>query len=254
MPAALAIAHARLWAAASSCTVSATFGDVIEARFGPRPRRRANPVLLLGHIDTVWPLGTLKTVPSIDRPRTPLGSGTLDMKTGVAMAFTAIEMLNEARLLEREIVLLLKTDEEIGSPASRPITEARSLDLCRSLCSRARAGPGVQNGPKGHWQLAYRCERRRGPCRCRLRKGANAIRELARAIETVSGWTDLKRELTVSVGVAGGGTKSNRDSCSCLGRSGRAYRPPRRRPPHGPQVRRAQAAGPSLRSHRYRRH
>ena len=51
------------------------------------------------------------------------GPGTLDMKAGIAMALTAIEMLSEADLLAREVVLLLNSDEEIGSPVSRPITE-----------------------------------------------------------------------------------------------------------------------------------
>ena len=79
------------------------------------------------------------------------GPGTLDMKVGVAMAFTAIEMLSEAGLLEREIVLLLNSDEEIGSPVSRPITEAPRrapaavyvLEPAQGLaCKTARKGTG----------------------------------------------------------------------------------------------------------------
>jgi len=81
------------------------------------------PVLLLGHLDTVWPLGTLKTMPCRLSGGRLSGPGTLDMKAGVAMALTALEMLVETGSLEQEIVLLLNSDEEVGSPVSRPITE-----------------------------------------------------------------------------------------------------------------------------------
>src|ERR1039458_6258480 len=149
------------------------FGDVLEARFGPKPAKSragkaagedqgAEHILLLGHLDTVWPLGTLKTMPCRLGEGRLWGPGALDMKAGVAMAFTAIEMLIEAGPLEREIVLLLNSDEEVGSPVSRPITE----------------------------RLAAECA-------------------AVFVVETVSGWTDLKRGLTVNVGVVGGGTRTN---------------------------------------------
>ena len=100
------------------------FGDVLEVRFGSRRTdavRKA--ILLLGHLDTVWPLGTLKRMPCRVGDSRLWGPGTLDMKAGVAMALTALEMLGEAGLLDREIVLLLNSEEEVGSPVSRPITE-----------------------------------------------------------------------------------------------------------------------------------
>src|SRR5580658_1463507 len=80
------------------------YGDILEARFGvarfgPRPSASSKPILLLGHLDTVWPLGTLKTMPCRVSDGRLWGPGTLDMKAGVAMAFTAIEMLLEAGLL-----------------------------------------------------------------------------------------------------------------------------------------------------------
>jgi len=187
-------------------------GNALEARFGPcstPTRETAKPILLLGHLDTVWPLGTLKTMPCRLSGGRLWGPGTLDMKGGVAMALTAVEMLAEANLLRREIVLLLNGDEEIGSPASRPIIEELAcgceavyvLEPAQGLAHKtARKGVGdwkiVVTGVAAHAGVDFE-------------KGANAIRELARAIETVSGWTDLKRGLTVSVGKMGGGTKSN---------------------------------------------
>ena len=131
------------------------------------------------------------------------------MKAGVAMALTAVEMLTEAGLLNREIVLLLNSDEEIGSPVSRPITERLAARVRCRLCAGAGAGAGLQNGAQRHRQLAHRHEGSGGACRRGFREGRECIRELARVVETVSGWTDLKRGLTVSVGMAGGGTKTN---------------------------------------------
>lgn len=186
------------------------FGDVLEARFGPRSRvGSAGRLLLLGHLDTVWPLGTLKTMPCRLSDGRLWGPGTLDMKAGVAMALTALDMLTEANMFSKEIVLLLNSDEEVGSPVSRPVTE-RLADECSAVfvlepaqglaCKTARRGTG-------NWRIDV--QGRAAHAGVDFEKGASAIRELARVVETVSGWTDLKRGLTVSVGVAGGGTKTN---------------------------------------------
>ena len=186
-------------------------GNALELRFGSRKATppAAKPILLLGHLDTVWPLGTLQTMPCRLSAGRLCGPGVLDMKAGVAMAFTAIEMLTEADLLRREIVLLLNGDEEIGSTASRPITE-KLAKTCASVyvlepaqglaCKTARKGIG-------NWRIDVKGIAAHAGVD--FEKGANAIRELARVIETASGWTDLNRGLTVSVGVAAGGTRSN---------------------------------------------
>lgn len=210
----LVIAHAKSLDGRVKVHRQRAFGNVLELRFGPktRPSTRAagpKPVLVLGHIDTVWPIGTLKSMPCRVADGRLCGPGTLDMKAGVAMAFTAIEMLAEADLLNREVILLLNSDEEIGSPVSRPITESLT-----SLCSAVYVLEPAQG-------LAYKTARKgTGNWRMQVKgiaahagvdfeKGASAIRELAGLIEAVSQWTDLKRGLTVTVGLAGGGTKTN---------------------------------------------
>ncbi|MFP5237684.1 MAG: M20 family metallopeptidase [Acidobacteriota bacterium] len=189
-------------------------GNILELRFGPRARSTDNRVLLLGHIDTVWPVGTLKTMPCRIAPDDAgqlrlWGPGTLDMKAGVAMTFTAIEMLLEADLLRRELILLLNSDEEIGSPASRPITEklARECDAVYVLePAQALAYKTARKGT-GNWRIEVKGVAAHAGVD--FEKGASALRELARVIDTVSNWTDLKRGLTVSVGLAGGGSKTN---------------------------------------------
>ncbi len=186
------------------------FGDVLEARFGPKSKTgAAGRILLLGHLDTVWPMGTLKTMPCRLSEGRLWGPGTLDMKAGVAMGLTAIEMLTEAGLLNREIVLLLNSDEEVGSPVSRPITERLAAE-CGAVCVlEAAQGLACKTARKGTGNWRIEIEGVAAHAGVDFGKGASAIRELARAVDAVSGWTDLKRGLTVSVGVIGGGTKSN---------------------------------------------
>jgi glutamate carboxypeptidase len=187
------------------------FGNLLEARFGKRSRDEAHRVLLLGHLDTVWPLGTLKSMPCSVRDGRLFGPGTFDMKVGAAMAFTALEMLVEASLIDngKEIVLLLNSEEEIGSPVSRPVTEALArecsavfvLEPAQGLaCKTARKGTGI-------WRIDV--EGIPAHAGVDFEKGASAIRELARVVETVSGWTDLKRGVTVNAGTICGGSKTN---------------------------------------------
>ncbi|HEY3706572.1 MAG TPA: M20/M25/M40 family metallo-hydrolase, partial [Terracidiphilus sp.] len=185
------------------------FGDVLEMRFGPRKRAAGDRVMLLGHIDTVWPVGTLKTMPCRVGDGRLWGPGTLDMKAGVAMAFTAIEMLTEAGLLDREVVVLLNSDEEVGSPVSRPITEKLAEECSGVYVLEPAQGLAYKTARKGTGNWRMEIKGVAAHAGVDFEKGASALRELARAIETVSGWTDLKRGLTVSVGLAGGGSKTN---------------------------------------------
>lgn len=185
------------------------YGNIVEARFGPRAREASNRVLVLGHLDTVWPIGTLRSMPCKINDGRLLGPGTLDMKVGVAMAMTAVEMLDEAQLLEREIVLLLNSDEEIGSPVSRPITERLAAECAAVLVLEPAQGLAYKTARKGTGNWRIEIEGVGAHAGVDFEKGASAICELAHVVETVSGWTDLKRGLTVSVGVAGGGSKTN---------------------------------------------
>ena len=131
------------------------------------------------------------------------------MKAGVAMAFTAIEMLVESNLLNREIVLLLNSDEEVGSPVSRPITERLAAECAAGYVLEPAQGLAYKTARKGTGNWRIDVTGVAAHAGVDFEKGASAIRELARVVEAVSGWTDLKRGLTVSVGLAGGGSKTN---------------------------------------------
>jgi glutamate carboxypeptidase len=211
-----AASHARALGGRVKLRRQRDFGDVLEARFGPRTRFRlkspstsARPILVVGHLDTVWPLGTLRTMPwrvSEDRIG---GPGILDMKAGVAMAFTAIEMLAEASLLQREIILLVNPDEEVGSPVSRAITEQLAVQCAAVFVLEPAHGLAYKTARKGTGIWRIDVTGVAAHAGLDFEKGASALFELARIIESVSGFTDLKRGLTVSVGTAGGGSATN---------------------------------------------
>jgi glutamate carboxypeptidase len=183
------------------------FGDILELHFGPA-RDGRKPILLLGHLDTVWPLGTLGTMPWRKRDGRFYGPGVLDMKAGVAMALAAIRAL--AKLgIHRPITLLLNSDEEVGSLASRPITERLALTSQAVLvlepaqdlaCKTARKGVGDYRievtGVASHSGVDFA-------------NGHSAILELARLLQTVSGFTDMRVGRTVNPGVIAGGTRAN---------------------------------------------
>ena len=207
--AALALEHARSLGGRAKVHRRKNFGDVVEARFGPRGKAAKGRVLLLGHLDTVWPLGTLKKMPCRVHDGRMWGPGTLDMKAGVAMALTAVEMLAEAGLLEREVVLLLNSDEEVGSPISRPITEKLAAECDSVFVLEPAQGLAYKTARKGTGDWRIEIEGVAAHAGVDFLKGASAVRELARVVETVSGWTELKRGLTVSVGLVGGGSKTN---------------------------------------------
>jgi glutamate carboxypeptidase len=137
------------------------------------------------------------------------GPGTLDMKAGVAMALTAMEMLDEAGLPERQLILLLNSDEEVGSPVSRPITERLARECEAVFVLEPAQGLAYKTARKGTGDWRIEITGVASHAGVDFEKGVSALRELARVIETVSDWTDLRRGLTVSVGVAGGGTKTN---------------------------------------------
>ncbi len=91
--------HCTAWGGRVRIHPAKAFGNLLEARFGPQKSKR-KPILLLGHLDTVWPLGTLKGMPFRVAGGRVWGPGVLDMKAGVAMALTAIAILKEQQKLE----------------------------------------------------------------------------------------------------------------------------------------------------------
>jgi glutamate carboxypeptidase len=183
------------------------FGDVLELHFGPS-RSKQKPVLLLGHLDTVWPIGTLKKMPWREADGRYWGPGVLDMKAGVVMALTALSTLREMKL-SRPATLLLNSDEEVGSPISRAITERLALESAAVLVLEPAQGLAYKTARKGVGNYHVEVTGVGAHSGVDFEKGHSAVLELAQQVRTISGFTNLARKLTVNCGVIAGGTRSN---------------------------------------------
>jgi glutamate carboxypeptidase len=186
------------------------FGSHLQVNFGGKS---AKPVLLLGHYDTVYALGTLATMPCRVAGNKLTGPGVLDMKSGIALMLHALAALQEWHKggLLRPVTVLLVSDEEVGSSSSRAITEALAKRAAAVLVlepSYGREG-AVKTARKGVGDYLLRVTGKAAHAGLDFNKGVNAIRELARQIEKVSGFTDPKKGLTVNVGVVSGGSRTN---------------------------------------------
>ena len=184
------------------------FGDILELRFGPA-RSADKPILVLGHLDTVWPLGTLRTMPFRERDGRIFGPGVLDMKAGVAMALAAIGTLDACGLRSRPVTLLLNSDEEVGSPVSRPITERLALASAAVLVLEPAQGLACKTARKGIADYRLEVTGVAAHSGIDFERGHSAVLELARLLQTVSGFTKPGLGRTVNPGVIGGGTRSN---------------------------------------------
>jgi len=183
------------------------FGDVLEARFGAA-RSKRKPILLLGHLDTVWPLGTLRQMPWREGGGRIYGPGVLDMKAGVVMALTAVRVLLEAGV-RVPVTLLLNSDEEVGSPVSRAITERLALQSEAVLVLEPAQGLACKTARNGVGDYRIQVSGVASHAGVDFERGHSAVLELARVLEKVSGFTDLRIGRTVNPGVIGGGTRSN---------------------------------------------
>jgi glutamate carboxypeptidase len=185
-------------------------GDLLVSRFGP-VRSTLKPLMLLGHLDTVWPLGTLRKMPFRLRAGRAWGPGVLDMKAGVAMAVIALRVLQQAGRLNRPVIFLLNSDEETGSNHSRALTELLARK-CASVfvLEPAQGIPGAyKTARKGVANYHLRVHGVSAHSGVDFSHGHSAVLELGRQIERASAFTNLARGITVNAGVIGGGTRSN---------------------------------------------
>ena len=185
------------------------FGDSVQIDFPGREKIR--PVLLLGHFDTVYPLGTLATMPCRVADGRLYGPGALDMKSGIALMFYAIEALHRWHAgLPRPVTVFLVSDEEVGSYSSRKITETLARESAGVLVLEP-AGPrgAVKTARKGVGEYILNVKGVAAHAGLDPGTGHSAIVELARQITAVSKMNDLRRGLSVNPGVIRGGTRTN---------------------------------------------
>jgi glutamate carboxypeptidase len=189
---------------------AASFGDHLQADFAGV--RGGQPVMLLGHIDTVYDVGTLSGMPWREERGRLCGPGVLDMKAGIAQMLFAIDVLRAVRgELPRPVRVLLVTDEEVGSASSRAITERLAKQSAAVLVCEPPFGleGALKTGRKGVGEYTVRVRGVAAHAGLEPEKGQSAIVELARQIVRIATFTEMKRGLTVNPGVLRGGTRTN---------------------------------------------
>ena len=173
---------------------------------GGRPR-----VLLVGHVDTVWPHGQIAAMPIVRRDGRLHGPGVLDMKMGVAMGLLAARAVFEtAPPSSGSVAMLITSDEETGSRTSRALIEAEALASDAVLVLEpALAGGALKTSRKGIGQYRVGVTGVAAHAGVDPAKGVSAIRELARQILDLERLHDLERGISVNAGVVAGGTRPN---------------------------------------------
>jgi glutamate carboxypeptidase len=173
--------------------------------------QEAPGILVLSHLDTVHPLGFIERLPFRIEGDIAFGPGIYDMKGGAYLAYHAFAQLCASP--ERSplgVTQLFVSDEEIGSPTSRALIEAEGRKAKYVLVTEpAREGGKIVTGRKGVARFEIFVKGVPAHAGTRPEDGRSAIRELGHIIQTLEAMNDLKRGVTVNVGVVRGGTKPN---------------------------------------------
>ena len=194
------------------------FGKHLRCEFTFGANKKAEQILVLGHSDTVWPLGTLASMPYREGRGRLWGPGVLDMKGGLAFFIFAMRALRDLNVpVKRNIILQVNSDEEVGSETSREWTEEAARRSIAVLVLEPGTGleGKLKTARKGVGWYTVTVRGLASHAGLDFTKGANAIVEMSRQIEKIAGFTRLDRGVTVSAGVVRGGTRSNVVPAEC---------------------------------------
>jgi glutamate carboxypeptidase len=182
-------------------------GDHLRAEFGSGDGQ----VLLLGHFDTVWDIGTVKTMPVERRDGRLYGPGTFDMKAGIGMAMLAVRALAaHAPSLGLRIVMLWTTDEEVGSVTSRALIEQEArASRAVFVLEPSLPGGAAKTSRKGVGEFILNVTGVSAHAGIDPTKGVSAVHELASIISALEPLNDPARGTSVNVGTITGGTRTN---------------------------------------------
>jgi glutamate carboxypeptidase len=187
--------------------VQAARGNHLRARIDGGPSR----VLILGHFDTVWPVGQLARMPLKEEDGRLYGPGVFDMKSGIAVAMAAVRALRETNQDDAPTISMLwTTDEEIGSGTSRTLIEeeARASDAVLVL-EPSLPGGAAKTSRKGCGEFELTVRGVSAHAGVDPSKGASAVLELVTQILRVQALQDLPRGVSVNVGLISGGSRPN---------------------------------------------
>ena len=169
-------------------------------------------VLILCHMDTVWPTGTLGERPFRVEDGRAYGPGILDMKAGIAVTLHALQAMQDLGIPPRRRVrILLNSDEELGSASSKELIEAEARKSSHVFCLEPGAGieGALKTGRKGVGMFQVRVTGRTAHAGNEPEKGISAVEELAHQILRLHSLTDFTKGTTVNVGVVSGGAVRN---------------------------------------------
>jgi glutamate carboxypeptidase len=184
------------------------FGNHLRAEFAGRSASR---VLLLGHMDTVWPAGEIQKRPFRIEGKTATGPGVFDMKAGILLMWMALGGLMKVRgELSRPVTVLLTSDEEVGSNSSRNLIESEA-GRSRAVLVLEPSLPGgiLKTARKGVGRFTVKAIGRAAHAGIDPLKGINAIEEISRQTIKLQAMNAAHSGTTVTVGVVQGGTRSN---------------------------------------------
>lgn len=173
---------------------------IVRLVFGPRPR-----VLLLGHLDTVWPMGTAERWPFEVRDGVATGPGAFDMKAGIVQGLFAVAALDDPCGVE----MMITSDEETGSRSSRPAIEDAARRVDAVLVLEPSAGGALKTGRKGVSAYAIEAIGRAAHAGLEPHRGLNALVEMAHQVRAVDALARPERGTTVTPTLAAAGTAVN---------------------------------------------
>jgi glutamate carboxypeptidase len=179
---------------------------------GPGNTKPRSQLLVLGHYDTVYASGTLAKMPFRTAAGRAYGPGVFDMKAGIVQALSALDAIQQAgAAISKAIVFLWTSDEEIGSESSRKLLEAEAKRSDAVFVLEPSLGPKglLKTARKGVGDAEIIVQGRASHAGLAPEKGVNAIHELALQIALVKKWNDVKRGVSVNVGLVAGGTRPN---------------------------------------------
>ncbi|WP_428488030.1 M20 family metallopeptidase [Rhodopila sp.] len=183
------------------------YGDNLIAR----TPGEGKPVLVAGHLDTVWSHATLETMPYLVQGKKAHGPGIYDMKAGSFLAFHAVRsILQQGIVTPRPIVLLLTPDEEVGSPTSRWLIEQEAAQAATVLIPEPAGGGGAcVTARKGVGRFVLRVEGRGSHAGTSFQDGASAIVELSHQIIGLHRMVNVERGITLNAAPIWGGSRPN---------------------------------------------
>ena len=192
------------------------FGDILTAR---TPWGGDGPgILVLSHLDTVHPIGTLNAMPFERKGDAVHGPGIYDMKGGAYLAYYALRHLTlDGRTTPLPVTFLYVPEEEVGSPTSRAAIEREARRAKYVLVTEpAREGGRIVLARKGAAHYDLKVVGRAAHAGMRHQDGRNAVAEMARQVLAIEAMTDYERGITCSVGTISGGTGVNVVPAECL--------------------------------------